>query len=403
MRTEDDLRATFDHLADTAPSADEILATLRTDRPVRRSRTPLVLGAVLATTVVAIGAPLAVSHLKDHAVTDSAGEVGGGPAWRPWLSITVPPELTLNPRTYTKDRQVYQIYKPLGPWSKSCLLTVHRNGDFDPRSIPADSPVVEVNGIKGRVITSPARKPPAPHDSLSRWNAVDAMKTIAWQPDKGMWALITCESQLEESARGLPNLTSPYKSDLALASRIARGTSTGGQRLASPYQVGYLPAGITPRTLRYLSPTGAVAGAGHTFTMTLSDGKASTGYQEPTRAKSMAGPGWWPQPGDDLRISYETSKFWNTLSDNPGTEPDLRINGMDAWYINDTTTKVGGAKGKGNGIRIEYRGRAVVVESFGAGVSLAEVRKVAEQLQIAPSTTDLTTWFDAATAIPAPN
>jgi hypothetical protein len=406
MRTEEDLRTAFDHLADSAPTPDDILARLTPEAtPVRRTRTPLVLGTVLATAAAAIGGPLLISHLKD-----SEQVAGSSPAaaWTPWIDVPTLPSMRINPRVSTANRQTWQLDKTMGPWSATCVVTAHRNGDFDPRTIPADSPEVDVNGVKGRVITSTKDNPLVPEpDGLLQGFMTYPVKTVAWQPARGLWVLVSCQTQLEGGTPAVPKLDTPWKVDLPKATQLARAISTGGH-LASPYKIGYLPAGIKPNRVTYQSPIGEVAGTGHNFITLLSDGNPSTGYRQRPRDPIYRRTPWEPKPGDDLKITYNTGKSWNTLSTIGSLRPALTINGMDAWYVGDGVAGDSGphdpanADGAITAVRLEGHGVQLTVQSLGGTVSRADLIKVAHGIQLAPSRTDQTTWFDVSTAIPAP-
>ncbi|NEA36626.1 hypothetical protein [Streptomyces sp. SID13031] len=408
MRTEEDLHAAFDHLADSAPAADDILASLTAEprtRPVRRNRTPLVLATVLATAAAAIGGPLLVSHLKSP---EQAGELFTGSAWAPWITVTAPKSMTINPRINTANRQVWELFRTVQPWPASCLVTAHRNGDFDPATIPADSPTVDINGAKGRVITSAKDKVlvPLPNSSMQPAYPAYPLKTVAWQPARGLWALVTCETQLEGGTRQTPKFGTPWKVDLPQAMEIARTISTGG-RLASPYKIGYLPAGMKPNQITATRPADGIAESKEIFYTLLSDGDPATGHRPTAQALSR----WNPKPGDDVSIRYDASKFWNLLGRHGTSKPNLSINGVNAWYLDSSAgfnpdnyllgPVPSAANPKSATIRMEGRGMAVTIQSFSGTVGRAELVKIAQHLQLAPSTTDLTTWYDAATAIPS--
>ncbi|GAA3547150.1 hypothetical protein [Kribbella ginsengisoli] len=404
MRTEEDLRNAFDHLAGTAPAADEILARLTPDaKPVRRTRTPLVLATALATAAAAVGGPLLISHLRE---SGQAAQPTTGTAWTPWLDVPTLKGMRINPRVSTANRQTWELDKVMGPWSATCLVTAHRNGDFDPKTIPAGSPDVDINGASARVITSTKNHPlvPEPDSGFMRGFMTYPVKTIVWQPAPGLWVLVSCQTQLEGGTPQVPKLDTPWKVDLPKATELARAISVGGQ-LVSPYKIGYLPSGIKPNRVTYQSPIGEVAGTGHNFITLLSDGDPATGYQPKPKDPVYKRSPWEPMPGDDLKITYNTSKFWDTVS-RIRTLPDLKINGMDGWYVGDgiagDSGSAGGAEDAKTAVHLEGHRVQVTVQSLGGMVSQADLVKVAQGLQLAASSTDQATWFDIATAIPAP-
>jgi hypothetical protein len=266
---------------------------------------------------------------------------------------------------------------------------------------------VDINGVKGRVITSTKDKPlvPEPDGGFMQGFMTYPVKTIAWQPARGLWALVTCETQLEGGTAQVPQLDTAWVVDLPKATELARAITTGG-RLGSPYKIGFLPAGIKPNRVTYQSPIGEVTGSGHNFITLLSDGDPSTGYRPPAKDPAYERTPWNPKPGDDLKITYNTSKFWNSLSQPRMPKPDLQVNGMNAWYVGDGIAGESGSstddKSRKTAIRLEGHGVQLTIQSLGGTVNLAELVKVAHTLQLARSTTDLTTWYDASQAIPAP-
>ncbi|MEV8372299.1 hypothetical protein AB0P21_06150 [Kribbella sp. NPDC056861] len=389
MRTEEDLRTAFDHLADSAPAADDILAALPpATKPVRRSRTPLVLGAALATAAALIGGSLLVDHLKP---SEQAADQFTAADWTPWLTVPAPQQMRVNPFVSTPNRQTWELTKIAGSGSGGCLVSAHRNGDFDPETIPADSPTVDVNGAKGRIITSAKIDPLLPplKGSYTLQSPAQPGQTIAWQPARGLWALVAC--QTNGGGTGEPH--SLWKSDLPKATELARAVSTG-ERLAAPYKIEVLPGGLKPEQVSYWSPEGETAGTGRRFLTLWSDGNPKTGD---------------PQRGTDVKIWYETSPAGISMS---GFKPDATINGLNAWYLNlyngpsDPGNPTVALPITGNGptelIHLEGAGFALTVQSLSRTVKLADLVAIARKIQLAPSATDLSTWYDAATAIPAP-
>ncbi|TCO35205.1 hypothetical protein EV652_10184 [Kribbella steppae] len=404
MRTEEDLRAAFDHLGRTAPAPDDLLAKLDTLRPVRRRRrTPLVVATAVATATAAIAGPLVVNHLNDRANT--TGQERRNLAWTPWVDLPVPKGMKLNPRVYTANRQDYELIGFTGkPWITACLLTVHRNGDFDPAKIPAGSPRVDLNGRPGRVVHSTPSRPfnPAPRGYLGVIQG-NPLQTIAWQPGDGLWALLTCSSQRELGTLKAPQLDAPYQANVPLAVTIAKSVSPGTRTLGSPVKVGHLPEGLRPDRVTYRSPTGEAEGFGQNFVIDLSDGNPATGFRpRDLDASAKDDRPYEPRPGDDLRIRFTTDKFWNQMSRFPQPRPDLTINGMKAWYVADLVfgEPIGKPKPAKTAIRMEGDGVAVVIQGLSATPDLDELRKVAETLRLAGNPHDPNTWFDAAVAIP---
>ncbi|GAA1605667.1 hypothetical protein GCM10009789_69550 [Kribbella sancticallisti] len=406
MRTEEDLRTAFDHLADTAPSADEILPAIHPPRPPRRSRTPLILGTVVATVAAALAAPLAVSHLK------GADPAPAGPdrnsALVNWVTMRIPATLGDRGRTYRTDYQV-QYYIGGTTAASTCLLSTHRNGDFVPATIPAGSPTVMINETKARLVSAPASKPalslPPEYFSsasiapgkgakaeLTRYLRVpgETMTTVVWEPAPGLWQLITCSSQVDNGW-----LDAPHHPDVKLATSIAESVKAQPQPLLTPYRVTHLPTGLhEQRGNTFDADKGT--GAGHGFTTWFSDGNPSTGAPKATIAFNGNGR---PEPGDDLKISYDgTMKFLERYQQQ---KPDLTINGRPAWNHSGEAViqpPAEGGKTAAPGFTMVGDGFLVRITGY-PGITQAEILKVAEGLQFAPSSVDKTTWFDAATAL----
>ncbi|MFI7060712.1 hypothetical protein ACIBL3_07010 [Kribbella sp. NPDC050124] len=398
MRTEEDLRAAFDHLAGTAPAPDELLTKLGR---VRRRRTPLVVATALATATAAIAGPIVVSQWNDRPVTAEPRNS----AWTPWVDLPVPKGMKVNPGVYTANRQDYELIGFTGkPWITTCLLTVHRNGDFDPVKIPAGSPRVDLNGRPGRVVRSTLSRPfiPAPRGYLGVIQG-DPLQTVVWQPGDGLWALLTCSSQQELGTLKVPQIDAPYQANEPLAVTIAKSISPGTRTLGSPVKVGYLPSGLRPDRITYRSPDAGVEGSGQNFTIDVSDGDPATGFRpRDLKGSAKVDRPYDPRPGDDLRIRVTTDKFWNQMSRFPEPKPDLTINGMKAWYIAELAfgEPVDRPKPPKTAIRLEGNGVAVVIQDLTTAPDQDKLRKVAETLRLAGNPRDPNTWFDAAVAIP---
>jgi hypothetical protein len=361
----------------------------------------------IATAAAAISGPLVMAQLDNR--TDPAGQDKRNVAWTPWVDLPVPKGMRLNPRVHTTNRQDYELVSIDSPWLTQCLLTVHRNGDFDPATIPAGSPRVDLNGREGRIVTAPQSKPfiPAPRGYLGPLRG-NELKTVTWQPGTGLWALLTCTSQLELGTRKVPKLDAPFKANVDLATTIAKSISPGTRNLGSPIKIGYLPTDLRPEYVSYRGPDGEAKGFGQDFGILLSDGDPKTGFQPRQLPDKVAKPSsaYSPRIGDDLQIRYTTGKFWDQLSRFEYRKPDLTIHGLKAWYVEDAV--IGGPIAYGpnpdklakTAIRMEGNGVAIIVHSLGAKPRLDDLRKIAETLQLTKTPNDPNTWFDASTAIP---
>jgi hypothetical protein len=334
-------------------------------------------------------------------------------AWTRWVNVSVPKGMWIHPEMYSANRQEYELRGYSGnPLGTRCLLTVHRNGDFDPATIPAGSSRVELNGREGQIVTAPRSRPfiTASTGYLAPFFS-DPLKTVIWQPGEGLWALVTCASQAELGTRKVPQTDAPYRANLSLATTIANSTSVATGNLGSPVKVGYLPKGMLPDRVTYGRQEAGIPGSGENFYILFSDGNPKTGLQQrdPTK-RDRPNPAYSLRPGDDLQITYTTSKFWNqmhrfeTLLVVPS---DLTLNGMKAWYVSAASSgaeeiSIGAhlAKTTKTAIRMEGNGVAVIVSSLTANPDVEQLRKIAQNLQLTKYPANPSSWFDAATAIP---
>ncbi|WP_406053666.1 hypothetical protein [Kribbella sp. NBC_00889] len=407
MRTEEDLRNALDRIAATAPDRSPIAGNLPVDRPPRRRRTALVLATVMATAAAAVGGPILVDHLRDTS-TQPAGEQAGSP-WGNWVTLTAPKGMIVNPRAYEANRQVYQLVGAGSLWASWCLLTLHRNGDFNPGKIPSDSPRIDLNGLAGRLITMPNGEPIVPFPVGYAMASVPArpMTSVAWQPAKGIWALLSCEKQQELGTRAVPQIDAPYDDDRETAVAVAKSIKATPQRLTSPFRIGYVPSGLHAQ--RVVDKTANFTGDGHSFDVVFSDGNPATGVKPDPAAGPKTGSLWGPQPqpGEDLEIRYSTDKFWNMNSKRMDDDPaDLTIHGWNAWFTWDKleTARKGGKPlyqpGPDNGLRMEHNGVAITIRFLSGKADKAQLRKIAESLALPANPTNPANWYDAGTALP---
>ncbi|MEU4197168.1 hypothetical protein AB0E69_35070 [Kribbella sp. NPDC026611] len=418
MRTDSELRAAFDRLAATAPTPTLNLDALPpqqlspSQRPPRRRRTVLVLATAAATATAAIGLRVG---LEQAPVAGQPGE-----AWQNWITVTAPAGMIVNPRAYQANRQIYQLAGVDSPWQKWCLLTLHRNGDFNPSRIPANSPRVDINGLAGRLATMPDGEPVVPFPpgyAMSFGKDGRPVTSVAWQPAKGIWALLACQSQRHWGTVKVPTIDAPSDSDPTTALAIAKTVKATPQRLTSPFKLGYVPAGLHP--LRVQDKTSNFPGDGHSFSMIFTDNNPATGTVDRPlwsgdKDHPKAGEGvtygsiWGPQaqPGEDLEITYSTDKFWNAQT-RIGTSPDLTIHGYKAWYLWDhleTIPNQNGAPayqpGPKNVLRLERNGVAITIRTLDTPVNTSALRRIAESLTLPNKPLDPHQWYDASTALP---
>jgi len=387
MRTEEDLRDVFNHLAGTAPDADEVRASLHVDRRAApRRRTALVLGTVVATTAAAVAVPLALNDRADQQEPTVATQRAADENWRTVLSV--------RPLTgFLETTRLYgQSFQYVGLLSKSpshirCSLTVHQNGHFDPATIPADSARVDVNGARGYVAVN---RPDRPIISLP--GRVDPaqpaapVRAVIWQASPGLWATASCfQAETDTNAA------------LQTALLVARRLSTSPHRLVSPYVVGYVPKNL-PAIYHRSSATEPFA---EVIQTQFSDGNPRTGIgmvsgkpsKLVTSSSGHRGPYVGGIEGNDLVITYVQVE--SELRQHRAA-PEVTVNGRPGWWeptfdggTNTQTTLF--VLGSGFGVRIA---------SYGATPDRDEILKVARGLRFAADPHDGSTWFDATTALP---
>ncbi|TDO60805.1 hypothetical protein EV651_10777 [Kribbella sp. VKM Ac-2571] len=398
MRTEQDLHEAFQQLADHAPHPGTVRAALEDGPPASR-RTALIAGTALATATAAVAA-VVVPHVisSDSSVADRRT---AGSAWSHWVDLNLPNDFHAVGQKFSANRQDYELFdagERLYP--TYCQLQLHRNGDFDPATIPAGSPTIDISGHQARVVTSTAAKPflPEPRTSFFSLTA-KVSKTLVWEPVDGMWALLACEAARPPGA-------APIEADLGLETRLASPISPVAGSLRSPLKLGYLPEGLTPREVRYQPGPEGIQGPGPGFTVLLGDANPGTGYLPPKPSQVVRSTLWEPDHGDDLSIRYDTSKSWDQLTRIRGNKPDAVIHGMKAYFTDQTITysKKDPSKvtlsGPLNTLRLEANGVAVVIVSYTAHPTKDELIRIASSMELTNSPNNPANWFDAATSIP---
>ncbi|WP_112240393.1 hypothetical protein [Kribbella monticola] len=354
MRTEEDLRNAFDYLADSAPDPSHILTTPE-HTPVRRA--PLALGVVAATAAVAIAVPLLVSHDKQQPSVQATPQ-HVDEAWRDRLSLPLPAKMIYDSRAFTHRSQGLILGD--GDTPATCVVNAYDKGAFDAGSIPPGSPRVKINDTLGYLAT--LADPFSP--------AVRA-KVIAWEPAPGVWITSYCKVK--------------DKVDPVKAAEIARLVNTSPQRLPAPYRIGYLPAGLTVSDLSVNPQPDSTSEAPNNFIATL-DSPAD----KPSAAQTPDGPVVVSGSGP-ATITYLTGES-ATATHLPKNAERITVNGRAGYLGSEYGISVLAIKGDGFQVRIVLAG-AVPNER-------EELIKIANGLELAPSATDTTSWFDATTAIP---
>ncbi|MFG1907994.1 hypothetical protein [Kribbella sp. NPDC048928] len=425
MRTEQDLHEAFRELAENAPHPGDVRATVQDGS--RRSayrRTALVIGTALATAAAATAA-VVVPHVI------STGAPVAGPdkqpsAWSNWVGFQTPKTMYEVTQVQTANRQIYALAGNDNPGASLCNFQLHRNGDFDPATIPAGSQTVKIGGRSGQLVTwQKGHNPfvPTPQGPPVADLTPAIAKTLVWQPAEGTWALLSCFSQEHLGTTSVPTVDAPYLADLKLIMTIARTVSPGPQLLHSPFEVGDGLAGLTPRHISYRPTESGASGNGRMFVATWQDGNTATGYRPEKMPKAqidkntgqpipfaetkLGNPTTAPGLGDDLQIAYDTTSTWNLLGRLGSVQPDGTIQGMHAYFTNDQSMlRTGDTKAEAealrqakNVLRLEGNGVAVEIKSLGNQLTHDQLRRIAETLKLTSSPSDIGSWFDAATAI----
>lgn len=435
MRTEDDVRNALERIAAKAPDFTPILDNEPTVGSTRRRRLPLVIATVVATTAAAIGGPILVNHLRDT----SAQPAGEQPvaSWRSWVTFTAPAGMSVTRRVYEANRQIYELAEVGSSLTRSCLLTLHRNDNFDPGKIRASSPRIDINGLAGRLITTPYGESIAPLPAgyaMALGRKVRPSATVAWQPAKEVWALLSCWRQQRLGTRQIPE-PSDSAGDTAVAVAVAKTVKATPQRLAAPFTISHWPDDL--RAQRVLSGTAracwvaagcplipspltaSLSGDGHLFRVVFTDGDATTGAkpkqgwsEDPeskfAQAEALTSPIWRPHPlpGDDLDITF----VWDGQSRTANLGPaDLEIRDWKVWYITAPLEAVQGGSeplvmptmpAAEDALRMELNGVAITIRFLGGKADKAQLRKIAESLTFPKVPLNTAQWFDADIAIP---
>jgi hypothetical protein len=405
------------HLADQAPHPGDIRAALQ-PHARRPRRTALIVGTAVATATAAVAATVVPQIISsdspapaDHSKLPAPEQRNS--AWSQWIKLNLPSHVQVVDEQFAANRQDYQLLEVVQvTWPQSCQLQLHRNGDFDPSTIPAGSPTVSIGAHRARLITSTNAKPFLPASLFGPMDAA-VQKTLVWQPVDGIWALLGCESQRKVGTKQEPNLNGPIEADLPMATELARAFAAGTGAVGSPFRLGKIPAGVAPERIHYRPSLKGRPGAvdnGLAFTVTASDGDPATGNQPvPPKPNTPMSDLSDQVRGDDVQISLTNGGLWNSLSRFPHQfTPDATIHGMKAYYFAGaiTWTKFPGLvpptvdkTSPANTLRLEGNGVAIQLTTYAKNPSKDELRGIAESLQLAKSPSNPATWFDAATAV----
>lgn len=383
MRTEDDIRdALATSLERHALSRDTVVARLRgtdsTGGPNRRRPRPGMLVAVAATTAAAIVAvPL---------VLRSGGDASDAPAtalatrmWRQLpFTLDLPPGWQETGRAITSDSMANGIASPSSHGDAVCVVAAYRTGRFDTSRIPADREPVTVNGKPGffaEVGFGP--------DKVVRGQPIAITQpAIAWLYAADSWAVSYCPGARPAEQR-------------ALVQQMAEAATFTAGGFPVPVKMGYVPPGF--ETAIALAPeeellTPQMSSRGSTIEFT------KDGLRCDSTTDAPAGDHVHSVCAVKIVAANFPKNAKSPIKVGPPVSP-ITINGQHAWYYVDGQTTVlvvavPQVPAHGNGYYLNVELPVALPDVRG------ELRKIAEQIQIAPDLTDQSTWFDAETSLP---
>ncbi|HET9143682.1 hypothetical protein [Actinophytocola sp.] len=228
MYTEDDLRAVFGDVEREAPELSGTLAGL--DRLARRRtvrRTALGMAAAVVTTVAIAATALVVTNLTEDHQTPAAP-----PAAPLRLTFAVDPIAGKTVRHLARDatKQRVTLNDAAGTINND-IITVYAPGAFDPSEARTGEPV-EVHGRTGYF------RPDLPCQCETEMG----YPTIAWEYADNAWATAV-DMKMSPPHQLPPEQLKANQRRIAEAVRFDRTTP-----LLIPFRVGYLPAGVRPRS-----------------------------------------------------------------------------------------------------------------------------------------------------------
>ncbi|MEN3360211.1 MAG: hypothetical protein V7637_4193 [Mycobacteriales bacterium] len=376
MRTEDDLRAAFAALADTAPSPADMLPPLsRAERgKPRRRRTAPVLATAAAVAAIGVAVPLAVvrTHPQPSA-SPPARQPGCSMAAADFVFFRVDPvpgaDLGGSRGVSCLSRGAY-LYNATGGLLGA--LQVWRPGVFDPTEVRRGRPAA-IAGHRGYIgtYTVPAGQPP-----LGR--PVPWTGAVAWEYAPDAWATISAE------------LAHPLSLPLALKVAAAVHAEDPAP-LRVPLRLSYLPAGLAPTNIGASPPDmNTTFGAAADFGFTRN---ANGGCGDPQRC------------GPPLEVVAQYTGE-TSLRGAPGRQ--IRIGGHGGRLVPVVTPDRAGRDHPAPGIppqvwvqvghwRITV---SVNVNATDLGLTTDDLIRIAAGATPAASQTDRSTWFDARAALP---
>lgn len=228
MRTENDLREAFDHLAADAPDATEVLARLDRTTPAHRRTGLRIAVTVAATAAAVVAAPLLLDQAPTAPTTNPAA-----PATQPSgpfpFGFDLPVGWSARGGYLTGDMLTRSV---TGPGGISCSVTSYRDGAF------------EQDRLTGRQQAAPVDGRPAATGELNIGKPGVTPRVLAWEYRAGAWAVAQCnEVVLGKDGVGKERLSLPQQ-DLRNR-QVAESTDFAEQEgLLTPIKLGPLAGGL---------------------------------------------------------------------------------------------------------------------------------------------------------------
>jgi hypothetical protein len=387
MRTEDDIRAALTTLEREAPDAHDVLAPLAGD-PGRRPNRPRVLVAVAAATALAIAAVPALRAITSGEQPDPS-EPAGGPRWEYTFRVDPPRGWAVGHRAVGGSPS--QSVTLSGPGDARCDVTVFRAGAFDTSRISGERSLVFINGHRGYIAEVKGLTGVVSFDADGRPVNKDIPTTaVVWEYAPDSWGLSNCDAMAPKR---------PRAAVIADEKATAQAVHVTPQALRMPYRIGYLPAGWEARDITVEGRT--LAGPPQPD-MWLSLGRESTGDQTTAADKVRNANGSSKNPPhNDPHVSILFTKGHSVTP--PADSTRTTIHGQPAWLWHDPKpgTRFGKPADTASGIHIRWEGYELRIEGITAGPGFeAEIKKIAEGLELAANPADESTWFDGTVAIP---
>jgi hypothetical protein len=376
MRTEDDIRDAFaTSLERHALDREAVVARFRDGDSGRskKSRSVLLVAVAAATAAAAVVVPVTLSG-GDGEEPPVAAATG---MWRELpFTLELPQGWQETGRTATADLVQNGVSTP-SQRDPDCFVTAFRPGRFDTGRIGADREPVTINGKPGfYAVVSPD---PA---TITLGKVASGYPAVVWQYATDAWVLSQCPGSLPDRER-------------TLVQQLAEAATFAAKPFPVPVKLGYLSPGF--ETANALAPEGELL-----IAQMSSRGSVIEFTKDGLRCDSTTEP-----PRGDRTRSMCAVRIVAAFMPKTGKAPvkettpvtPVSINGQQGWIYRDGLTDYlvvdlpqKPAKGAGYYLQVELPAAMPNVRD--------ELRKIADQVQVAPDIPDQSTWFDAGTALP---